>query len=126
MRKDGKRWIATGLLVGALTLLSACGEPDQTPSLVDPTEKGESCEPNVQQELARLNVAESDVEKIVFQQRIARVNRGGKRIRQVIGFDAWVRPIGVKGHLVVEMYVNCRVQRSYTTGEYNLPGLPNH
>jgi hypothetical protein len=108
-------------LLGAAALLVACnGEPDRVP--YDPsTASGEHCAKVVQQELARLGVPADSIERIGYTPR-ERLSFGFEP--RTIGYDAWVRPKGVAGYLIIEMFINCNVGQVYTRGDYNLPGVP--
>ena len=110
--------------------LSACAESQQTasetPFFQNPAEQGQSCRPSVDEELARLGVDQADIESVTFRRRETNFLVAGSRQRRLQGFDAWVRPKDTAGYLVVQMFVNCSVDRVYTRGNYVLTDVKHY
>ena len=102
-----------GLLLGAAAASPA--EADY-PFTFD---EGRRCRPVVAQFLQEKGIPPESIEKIYFEERTS-PSLSNPRL---IGFDAWVRPKGVKGYLVINMGLGCGIQRVYTTGDYKVDGI---
>lgn len=117
------------LLLCGLSLASCAGQdgpPPEGPAVLDPMEQGQSCRPQVDQQLASLDVAQDDVESVTFRRRESTLFMRGMRRRLIQGFNAWVRPKDIAGYLVIELSTNCTVQQAYTRGNYVLAGVAHH
>ena len=99
----------TGFLPGAAALADYPFTYDQ----------GRRCRPAVAQYLQDLKVAPESVEKIYFEERTS----PSLTFPRLLGFDAWVRPKGIKGYLVIALGLGCGFQRAYTTGDYEVEGV---
>jgi hypothetical protein len=80
---------------------------------------GTSCETSVQEQLAILALAPSDIAQISLVPR--RQNLLNEEV--LVGVDAWVDLSACRGSLVVDMSTTCRVRQVYTRGECRLEGV---
>ena len=81
-----------------------------------------TCGKAIRAELGRLGIDPESVKGVYVQRRELRRRLDSQLGRNLIGYTAWVTPKVGKGNLVMDLFVNCRVQRVYTTGGYQLPG----
>ena len=82
---------------------------------------GHRCQPVVDDLLARLDIAASDIRRIQYSPQIKYI-RGDENSRTV-GFDAWVRFQSCPGALIVDLTTACRVRQVYTRGPCRFPGV---
>ena len=80
------------------------------------------CEPNVREKLLELGIDPESVKGISIHRREVRRRINSRVRRQQLGYTAWVRPHDESGNLVMDLFLNCRVQRYYTRGGFTLPG----
>ena len=78
------------------------------------------CESVVDQQLDRLNVDRTDIEKLFYTRQLRTTRRDDTR---TVGTDAWVRFKSCKGYLVIDMNNHCRVRQVYTRGSCKIPGV---
>ena len=82
--------------------------------------KSRNCGPAAEQHLSELGVAQSDVERILIQERVRTRSSGSK----LVGYDAWVDLKScAKGQLVISMNRQCSVKTAYTTSGCKVPGV---
>ncbi len=80
------------------------------------------CESVVDQQLDRLNVDRTDIEKIFYTKQHRTSGRGEST--RVVGVDAWVRFKSCKkGYMVINMTRYCHVRQAYTRGQCRIPGV---
>ena len=79
------------------------------------------CEPEVQGELARLQVDPARVGDISYQVRRYSNRNDNSRVQGILG---WVDLTDCAGRLVVDMSPRCRVKQTYTRGACTIPGVP--
>ena len=80
------------------------------------------CGQNVREKLFELGIDPDDVKGISIQRREVRRRINNRVRRQHMGYTAWVRPHDGMGNLVMDLFLNCRVQRYHTRGGFTLPG----
>lgn len=117
-----RRWLLPAAVAG---LLAASAVPLEAgaQTLLKGAAGDQPCGRAVRAKLAELGVAPDTVESIrIYRREVRRrVNRGNDR-EELKGYTAWVVPRDGKGNLVMDLFLNCRVQRVYTTGGFALPG----
>ena len=82
----------------------------------------DTCRPAMERQIADLGIAPSEVESLTIKERLS----GGFFDPYLQGWNGWMRPIGVKGYLVIEVSLDCHVRQLYTTGDYSLPGVGSY
>jgi hypothetical protein len=103
------------LIVAALALVSTAGHQ----AYAQFSSRYAQCEPVVEEQLDRIQVDRSDIEKIFYTRQL----RGSGENARVVGVDGWVRFHSCKGYLVIDMNNQCRVRQVYTRGECKIPGV---
>ncbi len=78
------------------------------------------CQPVVEDILARLDSAASDIRQIQYSPQIEDTGDDNSR---TVGFDAWVRFQSCPGALIVDLTTACRVRQVYTRGPCRFPGV---
>jgi len=76
------------------------------------------CERNVREKLLELGIDPDSVKGISIHRREVRRRINNRVRRQHMGYTAWVRPHDERGNLVMDLFLNCRVQRYYTRGGF--------
>lgn len=79
-------------------------------------------EKKTQEELERLQIADSDVKSI----QISLFRRKNDRGPEIRGAESWVRLHSCSGHLVIFMNRAAFVRDVYTRGDCSIPGLANY
>lgn len=82
----------------------------------------ELCRPQIEQEVASLGVPDEQVQSINIVEKVI----GGQQGKKIVGWIGWMRPVGVKGYLVIEVNTGCAVTNSYTRGDYRLEGVKHY
>jgi hypothetical protein len=130
----GRAMVSARLGLVALILfgLAACdsfsGVTENPVKLKSGSGTGERCEEQVLAELARLGVPAGEIEYISY---VAQKQGGRTPYRRDSGavtsaYDAWLKPSGVKGHIIMSLAPSCAVQQVYTEGAYELRGVPRY
>ncbi len=78
------------------------------------------CQPVVEDLLARLDIASSDIRRIQYSPQI---EYSGDENSRTVGFDAWVRFQSCPGALIADLTTACRVRQAYTRGPCHFPGV---
>ncbi len=92
------------------------------PTVLKSAAQNHRCAQNVREKLFELGIDPDNVKAISIHRREVR-RRINNRVRmQHLGYTAWVRPHDERGNLVMDLFLNCRVQRYYTRGGFTLPG----
>lgn len=100
------------------------GAPDHVfaETLLQGSAKDHPCSQNVHEKLLELGIDPDAIKGVTIQRREVR-RRVNNRVRKELkGYKAWVVPLDGKGNLVMDLFLNCRVQRVYTSGGFTLPG----
>ena len=82
----------------------------------------ELCRPQIEQEVSSLGVPDEQVKSINIVEKVV----GGVQSKKIVGWIGWMRPVGVKGYLVIEVNTGCAVTNSYTRGDYRLEGVKHY
>ena len=114
------RWLVALVLS---SMIAGSGTPGETvaQTTLEGSSKGHGCSQSVRQKLVELGIDPMDIKGVSIKRREVR-RRANKRVRrQHLGYKAWVVPRDGKGNLVMDLFLNCRVQRVYTSGGFTLP-----
>ena len=104
------------------SVIATAGAPDHAfaGTLLQGSSKDHPCSQAVHEKLGELGIDEIKGVSIYRREVQRRVNN---RVRRDLkGYKAWVVPLDGKGNLVMDLFLNCRVQRVYTSGGFTLPG----
>jgi len=115
------RWLAAAVLTG---LIITPGEQGRglAQTVFQGGTQDHACSQNVREKLVELGVDPDGVKGVTIQRREVRRRVGNRVRKQLVGYKAWVVPSDGKGNLVMDLFLNCRVQRVYATGGFTLPG----
>ncbi len=126
MTRSGLTIVALGLL-GYLAWLLAVPGSAAAQTVFGGSPAPQDCYQAVDARLDQLGIAQENVKGVKILERYQRDRfMSGPRVRnrprkRLIGYTAWVTPVGGKGNVAMDLFLNCRVQRVYTTGGYELP-----
>ncbi len=117
------------LLLCALTACSSepaedIGTEAEVPAQTDWSiaSQNHRCDPSVREKVIELGIDSNSVKGISTHRREVRRRTNNRVRRQQVGYTAWVRTHDQSGNLVMDLFLNCRVQRYYTRGGFALPG----
>ena len=117
------------LLLCALTACSSepaedIGTEAEVPAQTDwnIASQNHRCDPSVREKVIELGIDPDSVKSISTHRREVRRRTNNRVRRQQVGYTAWVRTHDQSGNLVMDLFLNCRVQRYYTRGGFALPG----
>ena len=114
-------WLAAVLLTG---VIATAGAPDTVfaETLLKGSSQDHPCSQSVRSKLAELGIDPDAIKGVsIYRNEVRR--RVSNRVRKELkGYKAWVVPLDGKGNLVMDLFLNCRVQRVYTSGGFTLPG----
>ncbi len=82
--------------------------------------KDHPCSQAVREKLVELGI--DAIKSVSIYRREVRRRFNRRTSEQLVGYKAWVVPLDGKGNLVMDLFLNCRVQRVYTSGGFTLPG----
>lgn len=82
--------------------------------------RGERCEPVVQEQLAQLQLTPDQVGAISYQAKRYTNRNDSDRVTSIL---AWIELQGCNGKLVIDMSPRCRFKQAYTTEDCSVPGL---
>lgn len=100
-----------GTLAPALLLLLLCG--------MQPAAAAE-CQPEIERELDRLNVAPAEIDSLKVVKQIRSPNPDTNYV-----YDGWIRLRSCdKGYLVIQLTRGCTVMQSYSRDDCRLEGVP--
>ena len=113
------RWLAAAVLT---CVIATVGAPDTVfaATLFKGSAQDHPCSQTVREKLAELGIDAIKGVSIYRREVRRRVNNSVRK--ELKGYKAWVVPLDGKGNLVMDLFLNCRVQRVYTSGGFTLPG----
>jgi hypothetical protein len=79
------------------------------------------CSQTVREKLVELGIDPDAIKGVSIYRREVRRRMNNRVRRELKGYKAWVVPLDGKGNLVMDLFLNCRVQRVYTSGGFTLP-----
>jgi hypothetical protein len=115
------RWLAAVLLT---CVIATAGAPDYVfaGTLLQGSAKDHPCSQAVREKLVELGIDPDAIKGVSIYRREVRRRVNNRLRRELKGYKAWVVPLDGKGNLVMDLFLNCRVQRVYTSGGFTLPG----
>ena len=115
------QWLVLAVLS---CMIATLGLPDEAfaQTLFKGGTKDHQCSESVREKLIELGIDLDDVKGVSIYRREVRRRVGNRVRKQLRGYKAWVMPLDEKGNLVMDLFLNCQVQRVYTRGGFILPG----
>ncbi len=115
------RWLAAAVLT---CVIATAGGPNPVfaATLFKGSAKDHPCGQQVREKLVELGIDPDAIKSVSIYRREVRRRFNRRTSEQLVGYKAWVVPLDGKGNLVMDLFLNCRVQRVYTSGGFTLPG----
>ena len=103
-------------------VIATAGAPDTVfaETLLKGSANDHPCSQSVREKLAELGI--DAIKGVSIYRREVRRRMNNRVRKELKGYKAWVVPLDGKGNLVMDLFLNCRVQRVYTSGGFTLPG----